>query len=203
MMSHRARRDAVGQNSESSAMWRRRQRQTWRRALTGCLMALAFAQATDAWSADVLSVEVCFTPGEDCTGQLVTLLDGAQREILVQAYSFTSAPIASALRDAHKRGVAVTVILDRSQRSEKYSSADFLAHAGIQTFIDAKHAIAHNKIMVIDGAILVTGSFNFTKAAQERNAENLLVIQGNRGLLQRYRKNFETHRAHAERYNGR
>ena len=67
-------------------------------------------------------------------------------------FSFTSAPIAKALVDAHKRGVEVQVILDKSQRTEKYSSADFVQHAGIPIWIDAKHAIAHNKIMVIDGA---------------------------------------------------
>lgn len=156
-----------------------------------------------ARAAESLSAGACFTPGQDCTGQLVKLLDGAQREILVQAYSFTSAPIAKALRDAHKRGVAILVILDKSQRTERYSSADFLAHAGIPVFIDAAHAIAHNKVMLIDQTILVTGSFNFTKAAQERNAENLLVLQGDAGLLQRYRENFDTHRAHAEPYNGR
>ncbi len=88
-----------------------------------------------ARAAESLSAEACFTPGEDCTERLVRFLDGAQREILVQAYSFTSAPIAKALRDAHKRGVAVTVILDKSLRSERYSSADFLAHAGIPVFI--------------------------------------------------------------------
>lgn len=57
--------------------------------------------------------------------------------------------------------------------------------------------------MLIDGAILVTGSFNFTKAAQERNAENLLVLQGDAGLLRRYQENFELHKAHAEQYEGR
>lgn len=68
---------------------------------------------------------------------LVTLLDGAQREILVQAYSSSPAPIAKTLRDAHKRDGAVTIILDKSQRTETYSSTDFLAHAGIPTYIDA------------------------------------------------------------------
>lgn len=156
-----------------------------------------------AMAAQALSAEACFTPGEDCTERLVRLLDGAQREILVQAYSFTSAPIAKALRDAHRRGVSLLVLLDKSQRAERYSSADFLAHSGIPVFIDAAHAIAHNKVMLIDGATLVTGSFNFTKAAQERNAENLLVLQRDAGLLRRYRENFDTHRMHAERYTGR
>jgi phosphatidylserine/phosphatidylglycerophosphate/cardiolipin synthase-like enzyme len=94
----------------------------------------------------------------------------------VQAYSFTSAPIAKALLDAHKRGLRVEVILDKSQRTEQYSSADFLANQGVPTKIDAAHAISHNKIIVIDGENIITGSFNFTKAAQEKNAENLLVI---------------------------
>ena len=76
------------------------------------------------------AVTVCFTPGGQCTEAIVNTLDAAQRTILVQVYSFTSAPIAKALLDAHTRGVQVQVILDKSQRSEKYSSADFLANQG-------------------------------------------------------------------------
>jgi phosphatidylserine/phosphatidylglycerophosphate/cardiolipin synthase-like enzyme len=89
---------------------------------------------------------VCFTPGGNCTDLIVKALSEAQASILVQAYSFTSAPIAKALLDAHKRGVRVEVILDQSQRTEKYSSADFLANQGVPTKIDAVHAIAHNKV---------------------------------------------------------
>ena len=116
---------------------------------------------------------------------MVKELGNAKKMVLVQAYSFTSAPIAKALVDAHKRGVDVRVILDKSQRSEKYSSADFVAHAGILTLIDAKHAIAHNKVMVIDGETVLTGSFNFTKAAEEKNAENLLVIR-DKAIAEKY-----------------
>jgi len=121
------------------------------------------------------AVAVCFTPGGHCTDAIVQALSEAKRTILVQAYSFTSAPIAKALLDAHTRGVQVQVILDKSQRTEKYSSADFLANQGVSTMIDANHAIAHNKVIVIDGETVLTGSFNFTKAAQENNAENLLI----------------------------
>jgi phosphatidylserine/phosphatidylglycerophosphate/cardiolipin synthase-like enzyme len=95
----------------------------------------------------------------------------------VQAYSFTSASIAKALLEAHERGVQVQVILDKSQGTEKYSSADFLANQGVPTMIDANHAIAHNKIIIIDGETVITGSFNFTKAAQEKNAEKVLIIR--------------------------
>ncbi len=70
--------------------------------------------------------------------------------------------------DAHKRGVEVQVVLDKSQRTEKYSSADFLVNMGIPVRIDARHAIAHNKVMVIDGQTVITGSFNFTKAGRDQ-----------------------------------
>ncbi len=70
------------------------------------------------------------------------------------------------------------------------------------TFIDSKHAIAHNKIMIIDDATVITGSFNFTKAAQESNAENLLVLHDEK-MAWGYEANWEKHFKHSERYSGR
>ena len=125
----------------------------------------------------------------------MSTISQAKTEILVQAYSFTSAPIAKALVDAPKRGVHVQIILDRSQRKERYSSADFTAHAGIPTYIDAAHSIAHNKVMVIDKLVVITGSFNFTKAAEGKNAENLLVLRS-KELAEGYIYNWEKHKEH-------
>ena len=93
------------------------------------------------------------------------------------------------------------MILDKSQRTEKYSEADFLVNMGIPTWIDAKHAIAHNKIMVIDEATVITGSFNFTKAAEERNAENMLVIR-DKALAENYTANWQAHVEHSDAYEG-
>ena len=145
---------------------------------------------------------VCFTPGGNCTDLIVNAIGGAKTSLLVQAYSFTSTPIAKALLDAHKRGVQVQVILDKSQRSEKYSSADFLANQGVPTLIDANHAISHNTVMIIDGEIVISGSFNFTKAAQEKNAENVLIIR-DPVLAAQYSQNWEAHRPHSQLYVGR
>jgi len=142
-----------------------------------------------------------FTLG-GCTDAIIQELDKAQKAVLVQAYSFTSAPIAKALLNAHKRGVKVEVILDKSQKKEKYSSADFLAHAGIRTLVDSAHRIAHKKVMVIDGETGITGSFNFTKQAEEKNAENLLVIR-DKSLAERYIQNWKEHERHPEIYKGR
>ena len=144
-------------------------------------------------------INVYFSPRGGCTEVIIWEISAATNTILVQAYSFTSAPIAKALVDAHRRGVDIQVILDKSQRTEKYSSADFLVNMGVPTFIDARHAIAHNKIMIIDGATVITGSFNFTKSAEQKNAENLLVIRSPE-LAAKYTTNWKDHLAHSEEY---
>ena len=111
-----------------------------------------------------------FSPRVGATFAIRQALDNAKSSVFVQAYSFTSAPIAEALVKVHRRGVKIRVLLDKSQKTEKYSSADFLANAGIPTKIDANHAIAHNKVIIIDNKAVITGSFNLTKAAEESNA---------------------------------
>jgi len=145
---------------------------------------------------------VYFAPGGSPTAAIVHELKAARQSIHVMAYSFTSAPIAKALVDAKKRGLQVEVILDPSNQSKQYSAADFLAHEGIPTVIDNKHAIAHNKVMIVDGETVLTGSFNFTKAAEEKNAENLLVLR-DRDLAAKYEKNYQFHLAHSSGYEGR
>jgi len=148
---------------------------------------------------DKTAVAVYFSPHGGCTEAIIQEIDRAQSEILVQAYSFTSARIAKALLQAHKRGVREEVILDQSQKTQKYSSATFLANQGIPTSIDDQHAIAHNKVMIIDRKIVITGSFNFTRAAEEKNAENLLVIHSQE-LAKVYLDNWQKHREHSEEY---
>jgi len=146
--------------------------------------------------------EVYFSPHGGCTDAIIRELSKAKNTVLVQAYTFTSAPIAKALLNAHKRGVKVEVILDKSQRTQKYSSGTFLHNVGIPVKIDALHAIAHNKVMIIDGETVITGSFNFTKAAEENNAENLLVIRDKK-LAEQYKENWQKHEKHSEDYEGR
>jgi phosphatidylserine/phosphatidylglycerophosphate/cardiolipin synthase-like enzyme len=141
-----------------------------------------------------------FSPNGGCTQAVVDALNAAKKTILVQAYSFTSVPIAKALADAKHRGVDVRVILDKSQRTERYSGATYLVNEGIPTFIDASHKIAHNKVMVIDDQEVITGSFNFTKAAESGNAENVLLILHAPELAARYTANWHEHLVHATQH---
>jgi phosphatidylserine/phosphatidylglycerophosphate/cardiolipin synthase-like enzyme len=145
-------------------------------------------------------IQVYFSPLGGCTEAVVAALGRATNSVLVQAFSFTSAPIAKALVDAHRRGLDIVVILDKTQRTDKYSSATFLANAGIRTLIDGQHTIAHNKIMIIDQRRVITGSFNFTKAAEDHNAENLLVIDGDPELVAKYTANWKAHERHSVLY---
>ena len=146
--------------------------------------------------------QIYFSPHGGCTDAIVKEISKAKSEILVQAYSFTSKNIAKALVDAHKRGVHTEIILAKSNMTQRYSAADFTRNMGIPTYIDAEHAIAHNKIMIIDKETVSTGSFNFTKAAEEKNAENLLILK-NKELAKIYIDNWNRHRKHSGKYMGR
>ena len=148
------------------------------------------------------SIRVYFSPNGGCTDAILCQIDQAKTEILLQAYSFTGKPIAQALIRAHKRGVKISAVLDKSNRGRKYSAATFLKNMGIPVYIDDKHAIAHNKIMIIDNRVVITGSFNFTAAAENRNAENLVILEDIPEITRAYRENFQDHLRHAIAYLG-
>lgn len=142
--------------------------------------------------------EVYFSPRGGCTEAVVKEISRAKESILVQAYSFTSAPIAEALAVAKKRGVDVQVVVDQSQETAKRSVLPVLAKAGISTKIDDKHAIAHNKIIVVDDKVVLTGSFNFTAAAEFSNAENLVILR-DRETAEKYAANWKSHAEHSDK----
>ncbi len=121
-------------------------------------------------------VSVCFTPGNDCESKIVEVIDAASTQIKVQAYVFTSGPIIHALQRAAGRGVEVLVILDKVN-NRRYSAATLLESSGIPVWIDDEPAIAHNKVMVVDRHIVIGGSYNYTKSAKDRNAENVTFIE--------------------------
>ncbi|NCX94746.1 MAG: phospholipase D family protein [Gammaproteobacteria bacterium] len=138
--------------------------------------AIALLSYADTLPANT-TYEVCFTPKEDCTQVIVSAIHDAKSSIYLQAYSFTSSKIAHALVDAKTRGVDVRVILDQSNFDEKhFSQANYLKRYHIPIWDDHTVDIAHNKVMIIDGDTVETGSFNYTRAAQVDNAENVLIL---------------------------
>ncbi len=127
-------------------------------------------------------------------------MDHAKKSVLVQAYQFTSKPIAQSLIRAKKRGIDIRVILDESQVSSKYSVINELFRQKIPIYIDYKPAIAHNKIIIIDDSKVITGSFNFTYAAESRNTENLLIIMGDPLLVEQYVENWKNRQSQSKPY---
>lgn len=121
-------------------------------------------------------VTVAFSPG-NAESVIVGVIDNAKTSVLMAAYSFTSRPIAQALLTAQKRGVHVYVVGDAEQASKRYSSFTYLANHHINVRLNSDFQHMHNKFMVIDNAIVQTGSFNYTASATNKNAENVVVIE--------------------------
>ncbi|MFN0160360.1 MAG: phospholipase D family protein [Burkholderiales bacterium] len=152
--------------------------------------------------------QLLFTPWDDAEGQIVAALRGARREVLVQAFSFTSRTIARALIDALGRGVDVRVTADAGEAARfERGRIDEMAAAGIPVWLESAYQSAHNKVIVIDAElannVVITGSYNWTQAAQHRNAENVLILRSQRDLAARYRANWLRHQAGAQRHSPR
>lgn len=164
---------------------------------TGALTFLFLGRVLHRQLATPPSVAVHFSPKGGCTEAIVRELQSARREILVLAYSFTNKAIAQALIDAKLRGVHVDIVLDHSNEKEEHTDLHFFLEQGLVPVIDSHHAIAHNKVMVLDSRTVITGSFNFTNQAENENAENMLIIKGHPELVGSYRKDFSVHKGHA------
>lgn len=143
-----------------------------------------------------------FSPGGGCTAAIVAEIDAARNTVELEGYAFTSKPIGNALLSARRRGVDVKLVLDASKSNEDRHEVDYLARKGLPIFLDARHAIFHNKVILIDDGTLITGSFNFTRAAEEENAENVIILHNQPRLQSAYEDNFREHLTHSERYDG-
>ena len=144
---------------------------------------------------------VYFSPNGGATDAILEAIRGAKRTILVQAYLLYSTRLAGALVRAHQRGVQVHVLLDAHAQPHypPVSAVARLVAAGLTISLDAQHAWAHDKVMLLDGEIVITGSYNWTVAAEQQNGENLLVIRDSR-LAGVYAENWRHHAHHSTPY---
>lgn len=147
-------------------------------------------------------VEIAFTPGDAIDNLIIGAINGAKREVFVQAFIFTHRRIAQALVAAHRRGVNVSVVADREQaRSVPQNVLPDLIAGGVAVWLDGNFQNAHNKVIVIDPdeqhPIIITGSYNYTIAAQRHNAENVVVLRDNAAVAKAYRDNWRRLKANA------
>ncbi len=174
-----------------------------------CILAFASSAFDNDGGAKTLpatgTIQVAFPPEDDANGLIVNALREARKSVRVQAFSFTSNEVSFALIAAKKRGVDVQVIADAEQeRKLNNHKLGLLQQNGIRVWLDQQHQSAHNKIMLIDGEsatpTVLTGSMNFTYSGQFKNAENLLVLRGNKALADVYGANWQRHFNHATPY---
>ncbi len=147
-------------------------------------------------------IEVAFAPRDDTERVLIELIRSARKSLKVQAYVFTSRNIADAMVVAHRRGVKVEVLADaKMNRREKGNAIPRLLDAGVPVAFETQYNAAHNKVLIVDAegprCAVLTGSYNFTWSAENRNAENLLIVRDHCALARAYRDNWLRHRAEA------
>ncbi len=140
--------------------------------------------------------EVHFSPNGGCEDAVVRFIGTANQSVRVQAFSFTSRPIITALVAASTK-VDVQVILDKSDQTSKTTGyVTMTEQARIHTWIDSKHIIAHSNIVIVDGEAVELGSFAFTENAEKNNAENCLITH-DAAIGQKYIDNWIAHQAHS------
>lgn len=136
------------------------------------------------------NTEVYFSPDGGCQKAVIAEISKAQKSIDIAMYELTAREIAQALVEAKGRKVAVRIVLDKAQEKETYSKGRYLLKQGFDVRYDIGIGLMHNKFAVIDGRVLITGSFNWTASAEERNEENLLILT-DQEVIKAFNKRFE------------
>lgn len=132
-----------------------------------------------------------FSPSGGAQEIVLNAIKDARQSIQVAAYSFTSKPISIALVRAKQRGLTVSVIADKEwNESNNYTSVNYLANNGVPVRLNGQYKIMHNKFMIIDGKSVQTGSFNYTKAADKDNSENVIYLRDAPGTAEDYAVEF-------------
>ncbi|MEM3081121.1 MAG: phospholipase D family protein [Nitrososphaerota archaeon] len=119
----------------------------------------------------------CFSKPQDCASLIIAKIDSASQYVHVMVYSFTSDQLADALIRAKNRGVDVKVVIESQQANVAGSEYQRLTAAGIDVRLDGNPQLMHHKVAVIDGVIVLTGSYNWSAAAENDNDENLIIIE--------------------------
>lgn len=136
-------------------------------------------------------LEVLFSPDDRVAARLVALLRGARQSIDVMAFSFTSDALAEAMLDRSREGVTVRGVFDEGQANASGAEFSRLQQAGLDVRLERSDGLLHHKVIVIDGETVITGSYNFTRSAEEQNDEAVLILH-DAELARQYLEEFET-----------
>lgn len=138
---------------------------------------IGFETPNPSLSLNGVRVENYFSPEDHVSDALVRLVQSARQSVVFAAFSFTSDPLADAMLARAAEGVSIAGVFEAEQYySNQGTEFDRLQTAGLDIVLDNNPNRMHHKFIVVDGQTVVTGSYNFSRSAEERNDENVLVI---------------------------
>jgi len=140
------------------------------------LSVLAFVFFLSVASLVQADTKVYFSPNGGCQEIVVSQISRARHSIEIAMYAITSREIAQAIVKAKDRGIKVRVVLDKSQIKEITSKSRYLIKKDVNVKFHIGPGLMHDKFAIVDDRAVLTGSFNWTAAADKKNAENLLLI---------------------------
>ncbi|MEE2713275.1 MAG: phospholipase D-like domain-containing protein [Planctomycetota bacterium] len=127
-------------------------------------------------AADPFIADFAFSPGEACLNKIRGLFTSSRTSVDVCVFTITDDRLASAIIEAHGRGVAVRVVTDDQKASDRGSDIDRIIDSGVPVRMDRSEHHMHHKFAVFDARTLLTGSYNWTRSAARENEENVLIL---------------------------
>lgn len=118
-----------------------------------------------------------FSPGNSCKNAIIQQIKLATESLKICVFTISDNEISNEVIAAHKRGIGVKIITDNDKSFDLGSDIEILSDAGISTKTDTTSNHMHHKFCVIDKDTLITGSYNWTRSAAERNQENILITK--------------------------
>lgn len=153
------------------------------------LLIIAFCSFISACA--VRHTEVYFSPSLKCETEIINLLDNAQETIDVAIYSFNNENIAKAIYRAQKRNIKIRILADKTQAAQKDSFIRKFYDDGLEVRVASHYAIFHDKLAIIDGKKLFTGSYNWTERASHNNHEYCISIKKEAETIDKMKAEFE------------
>jgi len=135
-------------------------------------------------------IAVSFSRYEDTRSLLINWISRANKSIYVMVMCITADELADSLIDAYNRGINVTIIIDDMYKTSKGSDYEEILNAGIDIRSDNSWRLMHHKVMIIDGYIIVTGSYNWSASAEDKNWENIVILRS-QSLANYYLEEFQ------------
>lgn len=121
---------------------------------------------------------------------IIPLINSSQKYVYIPAFILTHDRLANSLVDAKKRGIDVKIVIDATNAVATRSKVKFLRGEGVPVKIENYAGKVHSKTIIIDDKYLIVGSMNFTNSGENKNDENVLIIE-NSHLAHNYKNFFE------------